>query len=104
MMIDKITLLFDPSLEDSVINIYISRATVSIVNYLNNPLITEAVVVSKYEDAIILLVENTFMMRETKFISSESQGARSTSYSDKTTEIIPEEVKRLLPYPFLRFR
>lgn len=100
-MLDKIRLLTDED-NDMLIEIYISRAVTSIEKYLNNPKFNDVFIIENFEAAVIAMVENSYNTRDSKYISSKSQGKRSISYNDGANYAINDEVSKLLPTPYVR--
>lgn len=103
-MIDKIKALLNitDDTKDIILDIYISRATTSISKYLNNSRITNEMILSNYEDAIIVLVENAYRTKGKTHIKSYTQGKRSETFKDEFGINSNEEVKNLLPRPYVR--
>lgn len=92
--------------EDDLIDLYIKRAVVIIANYLNHEEYDNVYIMANFEDAIIALVELAYKENTShhKGIKSQTQGARSVTYVDEKGFVISNEVKSLLPTPFLRMR
>jgi hypothetical protein len=91
--------------KDSILNIYIRKATAIIINYLNNPTFDSTYVQSNFQDAIIELVVNAYSINtNTKTgIKQEEQGSRVTIYKDDTsTFMITDSIKNLLPRPYIK--
>lgn len=102
-MVETIRLLIgEDEVTDEVINVYIDRAVMTIFSYLNNKRYTPEYIKQEFSSAVILLVENTYLLRDKKFIKSKSLGKRSYTFSDNVFESIPAEVKNILPPPFVR--
>lgn len=101
-MIGKLKLLIGEDIDDALIEIYIDRSVASIINYLKKDGLDKALILNKYEPAVLLMVENAHTGNGERHIKSWSQGGRSVSYGDSINNSMTEDVKRLLPYPSLR--
>jgi len=88
---------FDIS-KDDLLNIYIKKATTSIINYLNVDITTD--VQTLYPDAIVEFVVITMGRRGNESLKQFSLGSKSGTFNDD----LPNSVKTLLPYPSLRMR
>jgi len=81
---------------ESILNIYIRRADTAIKNYLN---VTDNVKVeTTYPDAVIEYVTECLSKKGNESIKQFTQGSRQGIYVDGLTE----DVKALLPLPFVR--
>lgn len=96
----------DDTSQDDKLSIYIRRAVHTIQNYLNIDKFTDEDIENLYSEAIISLVSNAHKIESEgiKNIKSKSQGARSVTYSDDTSFTITDDVKSILPVPFIRMR
>lgn len=101
-MIEKIKVLIGDDVNDVLIDIYIDRAIMSIISYLNNSRLTKDHIREQNEEAIIAIVENLHSTRDYKNIKSMSQGKRSVTYRDESLEIITPEISKLLPVPYAK--
>lgn len=86
-----------------------SMAIMAIRNYLNvngKDLWTDDYIYFNYETAIALIIDNYKNMIEVNNgisnISSISQGGQSISFNSNSNLLINDEVKLLLPRPFIR--
>lgn len=91
---------------DSVINLYIKRAIYTIKNYLNNDRLTGEDVELLHSEAIVSLVVDAQRVETSgsKGIKSMSQGARSITYADEKSFTITDDIKTLLPVPYVKMR
>lgn len=107
-MIDSIKALLSikDNSQDDLITLYINRAISVIINYINNEKYDKEYVTEHFEEAIICLVENAYKENTSsaKGIKSQSQGARSITYADEKGFTITDDIKSLLPTPFIRMR
>ena len=90
----KIVLGINGAIKDSLLNIYIRKATTLIVSYMNDPLTD----VNLYPDAVIEYVTICINKKGNEGIKQGSQGSRSQTYGND----LPDSVKALLPPPFAR--
>ena len=107
-MIDSIKALLSikDNSQDDLITLYINRAITVIINYINNEKYDKEIIEVVFPEAIIALVENAYKENtsSTKGIKSKSQGARSVTYADEKGFAITDDIKMLLPTPFIRMR
>ena len=107
-MIDSIKALLSikDNSQDDLITLYINRAITVIINYINNEKYDKEIIEVVFPEAIIALVENAYKENtsSTKGIKSKSQGARSVTYADEKGFTITDDIKSLLPTPFIRMR
>ena len=107
-MIDSIKALLSikDNSQDDLITLYINRAITVIGNYINNKKYDKELIEVEFPEAIIALVENAYKENtsSTKGIKSKSQGARSITYADEKGFTITDDIKSLLPTPFIRMR
>jgi len=94
MVLEDLKILF-PSANDNVLSLYIRMAQKAILNYLNNPLITDA---SLYDDAVIAHVTIAYSKRGNEGMTQFAQGSRSGTYETK----LSSNVKDLLPNPYVK--
>ncbi|WP_282804271.1 phage head-tail connector protein [Clostridium tetani] len=98
----KILLNINDNSKDSILNIYIRKATTLIQNYINNPNLAIDYIQQNFQDAIIDIVINAYNFKDNKNIKSMTQGARSITYADNTAFVITDSVANLLPTPYVR--
>ncbi|KEH95744.1 hypothetical protein Z962_07925 [Clostridium botulinum C/D str. BKT12695] len=96
----KILLNINNNSKDSILNIYIRKATTLIQNYLNK--FTCDYIQQNFQDATIDIVVNAYNFKDNKNIKSMTQGAKSVTYSDNTAFVITDSVASLLPMPYVR--
>lgn len=109
-MIDDIKTLLgiEDNSRDGILNIYIRRAVTLIKGYLNNSRFDNAYIQDNFQDAIIELVYNAYILKGKENIQTETQGSRSityktvTSYADGSTFAITDTIANLLPMPYVR--
>lgn len=95
---------------DAALTILKNRAITVVKNYLNSALYDTAYIEENFSDAVIQLTYNAFSVKGKENIQGESQGSRSVSYKTFTTFsngsafTITQDVKALLPKPFMRMR
>jgi hypothetical protein len=81
---------------DSILNIYIHRANAAIKSYLN---VDDSFdVETNYHDAVIEYVSECIAKKGNEGVKQFTQGSRQGTYTDGLTE----DVKALLPPPFVR--
>ena len=102
VLIDKIKILIGDDIEETLVDIYIDRAVIAIINYLNNEKFTSEFIKEKYPDAIITMVENMYRGKDDKFVLKKEQGKRSIWFSEAKDSILSQEVRALLPIPYAR--
>lgn len=88
--------------EDSKLNIYISMAVTLIKNYLNNDLLEDQYIKDNYSTAITLIVTNAYECKRNGNIKSITQGARSLTYGEDKAFCINDDIKALLPIPYVK--
>jgi hypothetical protein len=91
--------------EDTKLNIYISMAITLIKNYLNNDVFDDAYIQDNFSMAIILIVTNAYECKKNGNggnIKSITQGARSVTYGEDKAFCINEDVKAILPVPYIK--
>ncbi len=99
----KILLEINDNSKDTILNIYIRKATTLIKNrYRNNPNFDDIYIQSNFQDAIIDIVVNAYNIKGKENIKAITQGARSVTYSDNTAFCITDSVANLLPTPYAR--
>ena len=95
---------------DGALTILKNRAVTVVKNYLNSATYDAVSIEVDFPDAIVQLVYNAFSVKGKENIQSESQGSRSVSYktfttfSDGSAYAITQDIKALLPKPFMRMR
>lgn len=97
----KIKLLIG-DVDDSLIEIYVNRAVLSIKRYMNNDRFDEEYIKSNFEDAIIAIVQDSHDSKNDRNIKSFSEGSQSVTYSDSFGSTITNNVRLLLPTPYVR--
>ncbi|AAO36100.1 hypothetical protein DP149_10225 [Clostridium tetani] len=98
----KILLNINDNSKDSILNIYIRKATTLIQNYLNNYNFKSDYIQANFKDAIIDIVVSAYNFKDNKNIKSKTQGARSITYADNTAFTITDSVANLLPMPYVK--
>lgn len=91
--------------EDSKLNIYISMAITLIKNYLNNDLLDDQYIKDNYSTAITLIVTNAYECKNNGNngnVKSITQGARSVTYGEDKAFCINDDIKALLPVPYVQ--
>ncbi len=91
--------------EDSKLKLYISMAITLIKKYLNNENFDDSYIEENFDMAIILIVSNAYEYKKSGNkgnIKSISQGARNITYGDNTAFCITDDVKALLPVPYIK--
>lgn len=103
-MLEDIKILLDikDNSKDTILNIYIRKAMILIKNYLNNSTFDDEYIQNNFQDAIIDIVVNAYNTKGKENIKSITQGARSVTYSDGTIFAISDNVKALLPTPYIK--
>lgn len=86
---------------DSILNIYIRRGITFIKEYLNSDKYDNAYIEANFQDAIVILVFDSYMRKGKEHIQTETQGTRSITYNNF---VITDSVKQLLPPPSIRMR
>ena len=94
-VMDDLKILTNAS--EDILNIYIRRAETAISKYLNNDLDNTAVE-TNYPDAVIEYVSECIAKKGNEGVKQFTQGSRQGTYTDGLTE----DVKALLPLPFVR--
>lgn len=91
--------------EDSKLNIYISIAVTLIKNYLNNDVLDDQYIKDNYSSAMIMIVTNAYECKKNGNkgnIKSSTQGARSVTYGEDKAFCINNDIKALLPVPYVQ--
>jgi hypothetical protein len=91
--------------EDSKLNIYISMAIALIKKYLNNDAFEDSYIEENFSMAIVLIVTNAYECKKNGCggnIKSTTQGSRSVSYGDDKAFCINDDVKAILPIPYIK--
>ncbi|NFL87476.1 phage head-tail connector protein [Clostridium botulinum] len=91
--------------EDSKLNLYIKMAITLIKKYLNNENFDDSYIEENFSMAIILIVSNAYEYKKSGNkgnIKSISQGARNITYGDNTAFCITDDIKALLPAPYIK--
>jgi hypothetical protein len=88
--------------EEDNFKLYIRRAITIIKNYLNNSTFDDVYIETNFPDAIIELCIFAYRNKGKENIKSITQGARSVTYSDGSVFAISDNVKALLPQPYIR--
>lgn len=80
---------------ESILNVYIRRATVAIKSYLN---LTDTIdIETNYPDAVIEYVTECLNKKGNEGVKQFAQGSRQGTYIDGLTD----DVRALLPLPFV---
>ncbi len=101
----KVLLNITTSAEDAKLNIYISMATTLINNYLNNDAFDDTYIQENFSMAITLIVINAYECKKngnSGNIKTISQGSRSVSYGDDKAFCINDDIKVMLPTPYIK--
>lgn len=91
--------------EDSKLIIYISMAVTLIKKYLNNDAFDDSYIEENFSMAIVLIVTNAFECKKNGSggnIKSMTQGSRSVTYGDDKAFCINDDVKAILPIPYIK--
>ncbi|MBW6408973.1 head-tail connector protein [Clostridium weizhouense] len=91
--------------DDPKLKLYISMAITLIKKYLNNDNFDNSYIEENFSMAIILIVSNAYEYKKSGNkgnIKSISQGARNVAYGDNTAFCITDDVKALLPVPYIK--
>ena len=91
--------------EDSKLNIYISMAVALIKRYLNNDAFDDSYIEENFSMAIVLIVTNAYECKKNGSggnIKSMTQGSRSVSYGDDKAFCINDDIKAMLPIPYIK--
>lgn len=95
---------------EAALTVLKDRAVTVVKNYLNSSTYDAPYIELNFADAVVQLTYNAFNMKGKENIQSESQGSRSVSYktfttfSDSSAYAITQDIKALLPRPFMRMR
>lgn len=100
----KILLGIKDDESDDLLYLYIKRATYTIRVYLNTDKYTDEELLNLYGEAIKSLVIDARRIEtsKSKGIKSIAQGARSITYADDKSFTISDEVRAILPVPYLK--
>jgi len=106
-MLDNIKILLNITTdkEDSKLNIYISMAVALIKRYLNNDAFDDSYIEENFSMAIVLIVTNAYECKKNGSggnIKSMTQGSRSVSYGDDKAFCINDDIKAMLPIPYIK--
>lgn len=70
-------------------------------NYLNKDL-TDSEIMSKYSIAIVRILENLENNKDSIGVSKITQGSQSVEYVEAQDKILTDDIKKLLPLPYIR--
>jgi hypothetical protein len=106
-MLDNIKTLLDITTdkEDSKLNIYISMAVALIKKYLNNDAFDDSYIEENFSVAIVLIVTNAYECKKNGSggnIKSMTQGSRSVTYGDDKAFCLNNDIKAMLPTPYIK--
>ena len=104
MMLENIKVLLGITAdnEDFKLNIYISIAIALIKKYLNNDAFDDSYIQENFNMAIILIVTNAYECKKNGNLKSRTQGARSETYYDNTAFCINDDIRAILPVPYIK--
>lgn len=103
-MIEQIKSIIEVSTNEEIkLQLYINIATRLIKNYINNDKFTLEYIKKDFEDIIVLIVVNA-LTSENDGIRQISEGDTSISYFDNKSFCITDDIKALLPTPFIKMR
>lgn len=91
--------------EDPKINIYISMAVALIKKYLNNDEFDDVYIEENFSIAIVLIVTNAYECKKNGSggnIKAITQGSRSITYGEDKAFCINDDVKAILPIPYIK--
>ena len=91
--------------EDSKLNIYTKMAATLIKKYLNNDNFDDSYIEENFSIAIVLIVTNAYECKKNGSggnIKSMTQGSRSVSYGDDKAFCINDDIKAMLPIPYIK--
>lgn len=101
-MIEQIKSIIEVSTEEEIkLQLYINIATRLIKNYINNDKFNMDYIKKEYEDVIVLIVVNALTLKNDG-IRSITEGDTSISYFDDKSFCITNDIKSLLPIPFVK--
>lgn len=102
----KLLLGITDNSQDELLRLYIRRATYNVKTYLNTDKYTDVEIGNNFPEAIITLVVNGYQQGNStdKGIKTKSQGARSVTYMDGHWLAVNDEVRALLPTPYVKMR
>lgn len=89
--------------DDIIINYWITKAIKQIIGYLNKDF-TDEEVKTLYPEAIIEIVVAFNLSNKQGNVTSETQGARSKTYAEVKENFITDNIKALLPKPYIKLR
>lgn len=102
-MIDKIKQITDTTENDVKLSLYINIATRLIKNYINNKKFSNDYIKKEYEDVIILIVTNALSFKNDG-IKQITEGDTSIVYLDDKAFYVTDDIKPLLPVPYVKMR
>lgn len=102
----KLLLGIEGTQQDELIKLYIRRSIYNIKQYLNTDKYTDDDIHEWFSEAVIVMTVNAFENGRSsdKGVKSKSQGARSVTYMDNKWFAVNEDVKALLPLPYMQMR
>jgi len=91
--------------EDAKLTIYISMAITLIKKYLNNDAFDDSYIGENFSMAIVVIVTNAYECKKNGSggnIKSMSQGSRSITYGDDKAFCLNDDIKAMLPTPYIK--
>lgn len=101
MGIDEKIEILCPSLDEEKVSIYKEQGASLIRHYLNVKDSTE-LIIKKYESALLQIIYNVVEGSKINNIKQMSQGSKNITYVDSKAFMVTEDVKSLLPAPFVK--
>lgn len=102
-MLSKINQVIKTPESDGKLSLYINIAIRLIKNYLNNEKIENDYIKKEYEDIIVLVVKNA-LDSENEGIRQITEGDTSVAYFDNKAFYVTDDIKALLPVPYVKMR
>jgi len=112
-VLDDLRIALDPSINPDLLNLYIRKSVTLITNYLQLDTTAQTIdngdgtttvnpidVASTYPDAIVEYVIENYNKRGNEGLKQFSQGSHSGSYNSA----LSDDVKALLPKPYINMR
>lgn len=106
LLISNLEILLEKYIENTtdegLFTLYIQRAVTLIKNYLNNDKFTTEYIKNNFQDAICEIIVLAYKSKDKENIKSITQGSRAVTYSDGTHFALSDNVKALLPKPYIK--
>ena len=101
----KVLLNINSDKEDVKLKLYIKIAVTLIKEYLNNDNFNDSYIEENFNMAIVIIVCNAYEFKKSGSsgnIKSMTQGGRSITYGNDKGFYITDEIKQMLPTPFVK--